>query len=238
MVAQVCQKCRTIFEHCIDLNVGLVGGYMVLHLLQRGQSPESIRIIDFVPPKRADMLQGQVAKVDFIQADITSEEATRAAFDKPWPRSVAKLPLTVLHPAAVINFIDRARTLLHKVNAVNLTGTANVLSASKRAGADIFLATSSASIAIRPVSYWIWPWQRNPKNFFQLYGEEDAYAPLRDHFDYFGNYAVSKAHAEKLVMAANSESFKTGCIRPANGIYGTRHDHTVGTYLSRGHVPT
>jgi nucleoside-diphosphate-sugar epimerase len=211
---------------------------MVLHLLQRGQPPESIRMVDFVPPKRADMLRGQAAKIEFVQADITSEEATRAAFERPWPRSVAELPLTVLHPAAVINFTDRARSLLHKVNAVNLTGTANVISAAKKAGADVFLATSSASIAIKPVNYWIWPWQRMPKNMFQVYGEDDAYAPLRDHYEYFGIYAVSKAHAERLVMSANSDTFRTGCIRPANGIYGTRYDQTVGTYLNRGYVPT
>jgi nucleoside-diphosphate-sugar epimerase len=211
---------------------------MVLHLLARGQSPESIRIIDFVPPRRADMLQGQAAHVEYVHADITSEEMTRAAFDRPWAPSVANLPLTVLHPAAVINFTDRARTLLYKVNGVNLTGTANVLSAAKRAGADVFLATSSASVAIKAVNYWLWPWQRHGKNFFQLINEDDAQRPLRDHSSYFGNYAVSKAHAEKLVMAANSEHFRTGCIRPANGIYGTRYDQTVGTYLSRKHVPT
>jgi nucleoside-diphosphate-sugar epimerase len=210
----------------------------VLHLLQRGESPESIRIVDFVPPKRADMKTGQAAKVNYVQADITSEESIRAAFDRPWPRSVERLPLSVMHTAAIINFTDRARTLLHKVNAVNLTGTANVLSAAKRAGADIFVATSSASVALKPVSYWIWPWQRNPKNFFQIVGAVDARAPLRDHREYFGNYAVSKAHAEKLVLTANSDAFRTGCIRPANGIYGTRHDYTVGTYLSRGQVPT
>ncbi|KIW07487.1 uncharacterized protein PV09_01453 [Verruconis gallopava] len=216
---------------------GLVGGYMVLHLLQRGQSPESIRMVDFVPPKRLDVLRA-TKSVEFVQADITSEDSTMAAFGRPWPKSVADLPLTVLHTAAVINFTDRARTLLPKVTKVNLTGTANVLSAAKRAGADIFLATSSASIAIKPVGFWIWPWQRHPKNMFQFYGEDDAYAPLRDHFDYFGNYAVSKALAEKLVMDANSDTFKTGCIRPANGVYGTRYDHTVGTYLTRRDVPT
>jgi nucleoside-diphosphate-sugar epimerase len=195
-------------------------------------------MVDFVPPKRADMLSGQAAHVDYIQADITSEASIRAAFDKPWPPSVANLPLTVLHPAAVINFVDRARIFLHRVNNVNLTGTANVLSAAKRAGADVFLATASASIALQPVNFWIWPWQENPKNFFQIIDERDAYAPLREHYDYFGNYAVSKAHAEKLVLAANAENFRTGCIRPANGVYGTRHDHTIGTYLNRGNVPT
>jgi nucleoside-diphosphate-sugar epimerase len=210
---------------------------MVLHLLRRGQPPESIRMVDYVPPKRADLLK-EAAKVDFVRADITSEESIRAAFEKAWPASVAKLSLTVLHPAALINFTDRARSLLHKINNVNLTGTANVMSAAKKAGADIFLATSSASVAIKPVSYWIWPWQSQPKNMFQLYGEEDAYAPLRDHYEYFGNYAVSKAHAEKLVMAANSDNFKTGCIRPANGVFGSRYDQTVGTYLCRGYVPT
>jgi len=52
------------------------------------------------------------------------------------------------------------------------------------------------------------------------------------HDEYFGNYAVSKAAAEKSVLDANAPDFRTGTIRPANGIYGNQDDHTVGTYTS------
>lgn len=81
---------------------GGVGGQIVLHLLMRGESPESIRIVDFKKVERADMMTGAAAKVDFAQADITSPSATKAAFNKPWPSSVAKMPLTVFHTAALI----------------------------------------------------------------------------------------------------------------------------------------
>lgn len=167
---------------------------------------------------RDDMLTGAARKVQFVQADISSEDSTREAFDKAWPASVAKLPLTVLHIAAVINFTDRMKSMMFKVNSVNFTGTANVMGAAKKAGADVFIATSSASIAARPVGFWIWPFQAHPTNYFQTYGEEDALKPLRDHYDYYGIYPVSKANAERLVMVADSPDFRTGCIRPANGM--------------------
>lgn len=81
---------------------GGVGGQIILHLLLRGEPPESIRIVDLKKVERADMMTGAAAKVAFAQADITSPSATKAAFDKPWPKSVAKLPLTVFHTAALI----------------------------------------------------------------------------------------------------------------------------------------
>jgi nucleoside-diphosphate-sugar epimerase len=184
------------------------------------------------------MLRGKASKVPFVQADITSETSTNDAFNAPWPKDVSRLPLTVFHTAAVINPSERMKSLLFRCSAVNTTGTAHVMSAAKAVGADIFVATASASIAVRPVQYWIPPWKQWPVRFFQVYGEDDAYQPLRGHYDYFGNYAVSKAQAEKLVLEANSPSFKTGCIRPANGVYGNKFDHTVGTYAKIGNVPT
>ena len=184
------------------------------------------------------MLSHNAANVSFVQADIASELSTKQAFDEPWLESHENLPLTVFHTAAVINSTDRFKSLLGRVSSVNTTGTANVIAAAKCAGADVFIATSSASVSIRRVQFWIWPWERFPRGYFQAYSEEDAYEPLRNHEYYFGNYAVSKAQAEKLVMAANSPNFRTGCIRPANGVYGNKYDHTVGTYLSRGATGT
>lgn len=60
------------------------------------------------------------------------------------------------------------------------------------------------------------------------------------HNEFFGNYAVSKAEAEYLIRAADDPEsrFRTGCIRPANSVFGIGGDNTVGNYLSRGGAPT
>jgi nucleoside-diphosphate-sugar epimerase len=138
----------------------------------------------------------------------------------------------------VINPSERAESLLYRCSAVNTNGTINVLNAAKASGADVFIATSSGSVDMRRVGFWIAPWTQWPRRFVQTVGKVDTSAPLRSHKEYFGNYAVSKAAAEKAVINANSPTFKTGCIRPANGIYGNRYDHTLGTYMSMPKVPT
>lgn len=221
------------------LRIGLVGGCIILDLLARGQPPESIRIIDLRPPVRKDLLDDKAASiVQFAQADITSKASVDEAFNKQWPQSVAKLPLTVIHTAAVINPSDRAKSLLYRCLAINQVGTTYVLNAAEATGADVFIATSSGSVDIRRVGFWIKPWTRWPRRFVQTVGHVDASAPLRSHEEYFGNYAVSKAAAEKIVIKANSPTFRTGCIRPVNGVYGNRYDHTLGTYLKTSKVQT
>ena len=165
---------------------GLVGGDIVLQLLQRGQSPESIRIVDFQSPSRADFLHAGRG-CDYAKADITSPASVEAAFSKPWPSSVSKLPLTVFHTAAAIRFAERSTRLYGRSRRVNVDGTAIVLAAAKAAKADIFIATSSASIALFPVHHLTWPWSSAPKEFVQVYTEEDFDKPLRPHGQFFGN---------------------------------------------------
>jgi nucleoside-diphosphate-sugar epimerase len=215
---------------------------MVLQLLERGQPPESIRIVDFRPPTRADLLRGPAAKVDFVQTDISSAESTAKAFDKPWHPSVARLPLTVFHTAAVIVPSDRYRFVSDVCDAVNVGGTQNVVDAARRAGADVLVSTTSASISIRPVELWLPPWRMWsrgwPRHFWQVLDEKDFLAPLREHEAFFGNYPASKAAAERIVCGANSKGLRTGCIRPANGIYGSPTDNTVGGALSKAVLPT
>ncbi|KAI0447784.1 3-beta hydroxysteroid dehydrogenase/isomerase [Xylaria telfairii] len=211
---------------------GGVGGQIILHLLQRGESPESIRIVDFRKVERSDMTSGPATKVDFAQADITSPSATQAAFDKPWPARVAKLPLTVFHTAALIIPGERTMGTYERIKRVNIDGTQNVMDAAKAAGATIFIATSSASIAHQPASYWGNPFRRWPKNYFQLIDESDFDKPLRPHSKFFGNYAHTKAIAERMVCQANSPKFRTGAIRPSNAIYGSSNgDQVVGVVL-------
>ncbi|KAI2472368.1 NAD(P)-binding protein [Annulohypoxylon bovei var. microspora] len=226
-------------RYIITGGCGGVGGTIVLHLLARGQSPESIRIVDFRKPERADMTTGPAALVDFAQADISSANATLAAFEKPWPASVKKLPLTVFHTAAIIVASERSLRTYERVKRVNIDGVAHVLAASKVAGASVFVSTSSASVAYRPVQYWGSPFRRWPANFWQVIDDADFDLPLRPHAEFFGNYAHAKGVSERLISGANDEDFRTGIVRPANGIYGSSYgDQVVGMCLRAGTVPS
>ncbi|KAK4152450.1 hypothetical protein C8A00DRAFT_44504 [Chaetomidium leptoderma] len=212
---------------------GLVGGDIVLQLLQRGESPESIRVVDFVPLNRRDMVE-RAAGCDFVKADITSRSSVEAAFSKPWPGSVAKNPLTVFHTAAAVRPQERSPLLYHRISKVNRDGAVNVLETARAAGADIFIATSSASVNIIPPNFWVWPWQSSPPNYLQIASEKDFDLPLRPHHRFFSNYARSKAEAERAVCAANQEGFRTGTIRPGNPIYGQKTDPILGAVLQTG----
>lgn len=177
------------------------------------------------------MAEGLAKAVEFVQTDITSAAAVHAAFARPWHFSVAHLPLTVFHTAAVILVSDRSTYLYGFPEAVNVNGTKHVLAAARSFGADIFSSTSSASISIRPVEPFVTV--REPRNFWQILDERDFWQPLRPRAEFFGNYPASKAVGERLVCVASNPSFRTGCIRPANGVYGNPTDNTVGGPLSR-----
>ncbi|KAK4229078.1 hypothetical protein QBC38DRAFT_453703 [Podospora fimiseda] len=209
---------------------GLVGGDIVLALLQRGQQPESIRILDFSPITRSDMIT-KASGCDFITTNIASPESVNAAFAQPWSKSVASLPLTVFHTAAIIHPQERSELLYHRISPVNRDGAINVVNAAKSSGANIFIGTSSCSVSVKPISFWVWPWQNSPKKFFHVCDDKDFDAPLRSHDEFFANYARSKAEAERYILSHNSPSFRTGTIRPGNAIYGNKNDVCLGTVL-------
>jgi nucleoside-diphosphate-sugar epimerase len=209
---------------------GLVGGSIVLQLLARGHSPESIRIVDLRKARRHDLLTAPGSLVPFVKADVTSDESIKRAFNVAWPSAVSGLPLTVFHTAAIIIAEERAKVLQSRSSLVNHVGTAHVLSAAQAAGADVFISTSTGAIAIRPLSVWFAPWKKWPSGYFQVYPNPDEDETIRPRNEYAGNYAVSKAEAEVLVLRANSPTFRTGCIRPACGVYGNEWDLTIGVY--------
>lgn len=215
---------------------GLVGGDIVLNLLSRGQSPSSIRILDFSKPSRSDMTRGEVTAVDYVKTDITDPASVEAAFAKPWPDDVARLPLTVFHTVATIRPGERSLLLWERTSRVNIDGTRNVLAAARQAGADIFVATSSASVSLRPARFLIPPWRSQPHGYLQICDERDFDKPLKPHGEFFSNYAYSKAIAEREVCSANGPGFRTGCIRPGNGIYGQPTDVICGSMLKQQKV--
>ncbi|KAM0330081.1 hypothetical protein ACHAQA_004252 [Verticillium albo-atrum] len=219
---------------------GLVGGQIVLQLLQRGQPPSSIRIIDFAPPARDELQTPSASQVDYAKADISSEASTLAAFTKSWPSSSAGLPLTVFHTAAAIRPSERHPLVYDRLARVNVGGTANVISAAKHAGADVLIFTSSCSVSLRPVTWFSPLWRRWPTNYVQTMTEDDFFAPLRGREDFFSNYARSKAEAERLVCAADSpeSGLRTGAIRPGNGIYGGAGDPLISATVQLPSLPT
>ncbi|KAI1319977.1 NAD(P)-binding protein [Xylariaceae sp. FL0255] len=217
---------------------GLVGGFIVLQLIARGTPPSHIRIIDLQRTTRTDMQSGPATEVDFAQTDIRSRASVDAAFARPWPASAANLPLTVFHTAAVILASDRSEQGYAFPASVNIKGTENLLASARATGATVFSATSSASIAIKAVGTWVAPWAGAPRGFWQVLDARDFKLPLRPREGYFGNYPASKAVAERIITDANCPEFRTGTIRPANGVYGNPTDNTVGDPLSRRVMPT
>ena len=227
---------------------GLVGGTIVSQLLQRGQGPEEIRIVDIRRPVNAGSTNSRSPitgvpisnpQVSIEQADVTSLDAVERAFSAPWCEAAHGLPLTVFHTAAVIVPADTSQRNLRYLSKVNVDGVRNVLMASKKAGASVFVYTSSASINLKRAGWWmIPPWRKWPADFWQVLDESDFDKPLKPGAEYYANYPLSKAIAERLVAEENSDGFRTGSIRPANGIYGHPSDNPVGWVLTRRLYPT
>ncbi|KAL1718182.1 hypothetical protein EV715DRAFT_201407 [Schizophyllum commune] len=220
---------------------GFLGGWLVLHLIRRGENPKNIRVIDLHPPERPDLLAEEVQGVAFIQADITDCDAVDRAFDLLWPNGDSS-GLTIFNTAASMLFYERHEMLLPRSTRVNVDGLHNLLSASRRVGASIFIQTSSGPVALRSSRYLLWPWEREPKHFVQVINEEDALF-CKHHEDHWSNYAASKCIAERHVRDADGGPsgtgvLRTGILRPGNGIYGPGGDALCSGYLIRGINPS
>ncbi|KAJ7274971.1 hypothetical protein C8J57DRAFT_1224522 [Mycena rebaudengoi] len=215
---------------------GFVGGWMVLALLQRGEDPRRIRIIDIRPPTRYELTVGEAKKIQFVAADITDAASVEAAFNAAWVDGVSlSSEITVFHTAANIRPYERHLFLLAKSTVVNVNGTQNVLDAARSVGATTLVYTSSGSVAVRSSGFLLWPWEQEPRNFVQPINDDDNLIPKR-HEDFFSNYAVAKIEAERRVRAADKTAsrgglLRTGCIRPSNSIFGY-NDTTCTVYLS------
>ncbi|KAF7980314.1 hypothetical protein HWV62_39112 [Athelia sp. TMB] len=240
-----------------DVEAGFLGGWIVVQLLERGEKPENIRIIDLYPPTRLDLTTGAAKDIQFAQVDVTDSVALLAAFLAPWPASSpASAGLTVFHTAANIRFYEKHPALLPRSLHVNAHGTQNVVDATRKAGASVLVYTSSASVQVKRTRFLLWPWETAPANYVQVF--KDGKGEIEDlgvskggngpetgkrHEEYFSNYAASKAVGERLVRCANGTSsgegvIKTGCLRPANGVFGPGGDMMSGAFLKRGSNPT
>ncbi|ESK96342.1 3-beta hydroxysteroid dehydrogenase isomerase family [Moniliophthora roreri MCA 2997] len=240
---------KTGRRYIITGGSGFLGGWMVIQLLERGEDPKNIRILDVRPPNRRDFMSGLAKDVPFIKVDITSKEDVEAAFSAPWPSANEDTEVTVFHTAAVIRFHERHPSLLPLSEKVNIHGSQNVIDAAKKIGATVLISTSSASIAHwypgRQFSLpWEWPrifgWfgleRRVPGlRHVMILGDQEGGDPgekergrlPHDVEEFVCVYSYTKAVAEKLVRAADkttigsgSKLLRTGTLRPGNPIYG------------------
>ncbi|KAL4068581.1 hypothetical protein V8B97DRAFT_1872985 [Scleroderma yunnanense] len=227
---------------------GFLGGWIVHQLLQRGEDPKRIRVLDVRLPTRPDLRTGKAQHVTFLKVDISNVTAVSNAFQVPWPQTGTggdsdKGEITVFHSAANIRFYERVLALFSRSTDVNYEGTKNVTSSSKDIGASILIYTSSGALAVRRTRFWLWPWETRPRFFVQLLWDDDNLIPKR-HEHFFSNYAASKRLGERVVREADkspsgrSRILRTGCIRPGNGIFGPGGDILCGAYLVRKHNPT
>lgn len=194
---------------------GLLGGWIVQHLIWRGEQPTAIRILDVNGPTRPE-----AQRLAFSKTDVANRRSVQAAFDAPWPEDVRDRPMTVFHCAALLHFQDRKADFEQFCLAVNVEGTRHVIETAKAHGADCFIATSSGSVAMKPMELVTPPWRTTPRAYVQFMPNADPAslgAPLED---FASCYAASKARMECLVHESNSSTFRAGCIRPANVIYG------------------
>ncbi|EGO03594.1 hypothetical protein SERLA73DRAFT_175136 [Serpula lacrymans var. lacrymans S7.3] len=239
---------RTGRRYIVVGGAGFLGGWMVLHLLQRGEDPRRIRIIDIRAPSRPDLKKGEAQKVAFYQADISDAAAVEAAFKAPWPPCDADAgqpepEITVFNSAASIRFYERHTALVPRSAKVNLDGVQNVVKAACSVGATVLIYTSSGSVAVHRSRFWLWPWEKQPKYFVQVLNDDDSIVPKR-HEQFFSNYAATKIRGERAVRAADKsaaagqKTLRTGCIRPGNGIFGPGGDILCGAYLVRRDNPT
>ncbi|KAF2103492.1 NAD(P)-binding protein [Rhizodiscina lignyota] len=240
---------KTGRRYIVTGGTGFLGKWTVFHLLQRGESPTSIRVVDLRPPtslwandfrgpQRLQVLQDATAKVGFEAGDVTDPQSILRAFEAPWAGDVKDAPLTVLHCAAVIRHWETADIFYPRCSKVNVEGTKNVLDAAKAVGASILIATSSGSVGVRRPYLWARPWERHGKFFAQVFGDDTKGLPEKKE-EFFSNYPYSKWMAEQFVLDADDKTggMRTGAIRPGNGIYGGGGDFTVGTYLTHNGGP-
>jgi len=175
-------------KYLVTGGAGFIGSNIVHELVARG---ESVRVLDDLSTGALENLQGVADEVDFVEGSVADGEAARAAV-----RGVE----VVLHQGA-LGSVPRSVADPVRSNHANVTGTLQMLVASREEGVRRFVHASSSSI----------------------YGENPE-QPRRENLTPMpvSPYAVSKLAAEAYVRAfARVYGMETVALRYFN-IYGPR----------------
>jgi UDP-glucose 4-epimerase len=168
---------------------GFIGSHIAQALLAAGHD---VRILDNMTSGRQENLDA-CADADFVRGDITNaEDCARACKDRD----------TIFHHAALVS-VQESIADPKKSFAINVQGTAHLLSAAKESGVRRFVFASSAAV------YGDDP--RLPKR------EDMAPTPISP-------YGSDKAAAERLVIDAHTQWGLEGVVLRYFNIFGPRQD--------------
>lgn len=156
---------------------GFLGTWIIKELLKN----PSYMITNFSRHKYSHL---EDLGVPTMQGDVTRYEDVERVLREGFE--------VVFHVASLVGMWGKKETF----DAINITGTQNILEVSKRMGVKRFIYTGS------------------PSSVFGRGGHAGADETLPYPDEHLGHYPRTKAEAEKLVLEANSEEMKTVSLRP------------------------
>jgi sterol-4alpha-carboxylate 3-dehydrogenase (decarboxylating) len=166
-------------------------GCAIIDSLKQSAPDCSIAIID----KSSTSIDSAVTEgLDFAQVDITSQSQVDAAFAELKPdlviHSAGFVPLTQNH--------RYSRSAEEQVKRVNVGGTRNVVNAAIQSGCSSLIYTSSCCVVTDDLHGYF-------ANIDETWPVSVKSLP----------YGESKVEAERIVLAANTDTFHTCVLRPA-----------------------
>ena len=120
-------------KYLVTGGAGFIGSHIAETLVKRG---DAVRVLDNLSTGKKENLAGFAGRIEFIKGDIRDLETCRRAVEGV---------VTVFHEAALASVVRSvADPLLN--DAINVTGTLNMLLAARDAGVRSFVLASSSAV--------------------------------------------------------------------------------------------
>jgi nucleoside-diphosphate-sugar epimerase len=120
-------------KYLVTGGAGFIGSHIAEALVERG---DKVRVLDNLSTGKMENLAGFLRRIEFVEADIRDLDACRRA---------AEGVDHVLHQAALPS-VPRSVEDPLLTNAINITGTLNMMLAARDAGVKSFVQASSSSV--------------------------------------------------------------------------------------------
>jgi len=177
-------------KYLVTGGAGFIGSHIVETLVERG---DAVRVLDNLTTGKKENLEAVAGRIEFIEGDIRDPETCARA---------VKGVDYVLHEAALASVVRSVEDPL-LTNAINVTGTLNMLLAARDAGVKSFVLASSSAV----------------------YGDDPAMPKVEGREGrLLSPYAVSKLVDEKYAQAFHAlYGLNTVALRYFN-VFGPRQD--------------
>jgi len=177
-------------KYLVTGGAGFIGSHIVETLVERG---DAVRVLDNLTTGKKENLEAVAGRIEFVEGDIRDPETCARA---------VKGVDHVLHEAALASVVRSVEDPL-LTNAINVTGTLNMLLAARDAGVKSFVLASSSAV----------------------YGDDPAMPKVEGREGrLLSPYAVSKLVDEKYAQAFHAlYGLNTVALRYFN-VFGPRQD--------------